>query len=87
MKDCLETQKNMKEFMTPLTLLLRQTKAGYRFKERHAMINHLLYMDDLKLYGKDEAQIDSLVKLVYTFSMDIGMEFGLAKCGVVIQVI
>ena len=41
-------------------------------------------MDDLKLYGKDEAQIDSLVKSVYTFSTDIGMEFGLTKCGVII---
>ena len=41
-------------------------------------------MDDLKLYGKDETQIDSLVKSVYTFSTDIGMEFGLTKCGVII---
>ena len=50
--------------MIPLTLLLRQTKAGYQFKGRHEKINHLLYIDDLKLYGKDEAQIDSLVKSV-----------------------
>ena len=70
--------------MIPLTLLLRQTKAGYQFKGRHEKINHLLCMDDLKLYGKDEAQIDSLVKSVYTFSTDIGMEFGLTKCGVII---
>ena len=42
-------------------------------------------MDDLKLHGKDEAQIDSLVKSVYTFSTDIGMEFGLTKCGVIIR--
>ena len=47
--------------MIPLTLLLRQTKAEYQFKGRHEKINHLLYIDDLKLYGKDEAQIDSLV--------------------------
>ena len=70
--------------MISLTLLLRQTKAGYQFKGRHEKINHLLYMDDLKLYGKDEAQIDSLVKSVYTFSTDTGMEFGLTKCGVII---
>ena len=40
-------------------------KAGYQFKGRHEKVNHLLYMDDLKLYGKDEAQIDSLVKSEY----------------------
>ena len=72
--------------MIPLTLLLRQTNAGHQLKGRHEKINHLLYMDDLKLYGKDEAQIDSVVKSVYTFSTDIGMEFaiGLTKCGVII---
>ena len=72
--------------MIPLTLLLRQTNAGHQLKGRHEKKNHLLYMDDLKLYGKDEAQIDSVVKSVYTFSTDIGMEFaiGLTKCGVII---
>ena len=41
-------------------------------------------MDDLKLFGKSDDQIDSLVQTVFAFSEDIGMEFGLEKCGVVI---
>ena len=41
-------------------------------------------MDDLKLFGKSDDQIDSLIQTVFTFSEDIGMEFGLKKCGVVI---
>ena len=41
-------------------------------------------MDDLKLFGKSEDQIDSLVQTVFIFSEDIGMELGLKKCGVVI---
>ena len=41
-------------------------------------------MDDLKHFGKSEYQIDSLVQTVFIFSEDIGMEFGLKKCGVVI---
>ena len=41
-------------------------------------------MDDLKLYGKSDDQIDSLVQTVFTFSEDICMKFGLKKCGVVI---
>ena len=41
-------------------------------------------MDDLKLFGKSDDQIDSLVQTVFTFSEDIVMEFGLKKCGVVI---
>ena len=38
-------------------------------------------MDCLKLFGKNDYQIDSLVQTVFTFSEDIGMEFGLKKCG------
>ena len=35
-------------------------------------------MDDLKLFAK------SLVNTVYKFSEDIGMEFGIEKCGVLV---
>ena len=37
-------------------------------------------MDDLKLYGKNEKEIDALVNIVRIFSKDICMEFGLDKC-------
>ena len=40
-------------------------------------------MDDLKLFGKSENEIDSLVKTVQQCSTDIGMEFGVSKCAVV----
>ena len=69
--------------MIPLTIILRRCKAAYEFKENER-INHLLFMDDLKLYGKDENQIDSLIQTVYIFSRDIGMEFGVRKCGLII---
>ena len=42
-------------------------------------------MDDLKLFGKNEEQIDSLVKTVQIFSKDIGMEFGIKKCGMLVM--
>ena len=38
-------------------------------------------MDDFKLFAKSNDQIESLVNTVYTFSEDIGMEFGIEKCG------
>ena len=43
------------------------------------MINHRLFMDDLKLFGKSYERIDLLVQTVHTFSIDIGMEFGIKK--------
>ena len=37
-------------------------------------INHLFFMDDLKLFGKSYEQIDSLVQTVHTFSIDAKMQ-------------
>ena len=37
-------------------------------------------MDDLKIYAKDDAELEKLLDTVKTFSDEIGMEFGLDKC-------
>ena len=58
---------------------LRTAKAAYEFSENKDKINHLLFMDDLKLYSRNEKGLDSLVKTVRVFSEDIGMEFGIEK--------
>ena len=42
-------------------------------------------MDNLKLYAKDEKQLDPLVNTVQIFSLDIGMEFGIDKCGILVM--
>ena len=57
-------------------------KFHYEFGDKKARINHLLFMNNLKLFAKSNDQNDSLVNTVYTFSEDIGMEFGIKKCGV-----
>ena len=71
--------------MIPLTTLLRKESMGYRFSKSKKQINHLLFMDDLKLYAKDEADLDKLINVVSVFSRDIGMEFGLDKCAVLVM--
>ena len=38
--------------MIPLSLLLRNVKASYEWVRKEFRLNHLLYMDDLKLFGK-----------------------------------
>ena len=37
-------------------------------------------MDDLKLYGKNHSEIESLLHSVEIFSSDIQMCFGISKC-------
>ena len=68
--------------MLPLTLVLRKMRAGYRLEKNVTPINHLLFMDDLKLYGANKDQLDSLIQVVRIFSQDIKMSFGLEKCDV-----
>ena len=58
---------------------------GYEWFERKLKINHLFFMDDIKLFGKSQNQIDLLVNTVYLLSSDIGMEFGIGKCGVLVM--
>ena len=69
-------------FMVPLSFVLRRSNAGYVWGGRELKINHLLFMDDLTLFWKSYEQINSLVQPVHTFSKDIGIEFGIKKCGV-----
>ena len=57
--------------MIPLTHLLRREVFGYRFKENSSLVNHLFFMDDLKLYGKSEKELRELMNVVNRFSEDI----------------
>ena len=68
--------------MIPMTCVLRKTKLTYTLKNK-SKLNHLLYMDDLKLYAKSQNEIESLIHTVSIFSNDIGMEFGLDKCATI----
>ena len=47
--------------LIPLSIILNKAKEGYSMGKVRAQLNHLLLMDDLKLYGKGKNQLDSLV--------------------------
>ena len=69
----------------PLSLILRKAKAAYEFSESKEKNNHLLYMDNLKLYSQKEKGLDSLVQTARVFSEDIGMEFGTETCATLVM--
>ena len=60
--------------MIPLTHVLCKAKARYT-----------LGGGEKKLYRKSENEIKGLVSTVEVFSQDIGMEFDIKKCGVIIM--
>ena len=55
---------------------------GHGETAKRQLNSHLLYMDDLKLYGRNSDQLDGLLHTVRTFSDDIQMKLGLDKCAV-----
>ena len=69
--------------MIPLSYLLNKESMGYKFGKEGKKINHLLFMDDLKLYGRNRVEVEGLVGVVKKFSDDIGMEFGIDKCATI----
>ncbi|XP_030762164.1 uncharacterized protein LOC115886977 [Sitophilus oryzae] len=66
--------------MIPLSKELESTGIGYNITGQNKRIHHLLYMDDLKLFAKDDKGLDRLLQITKSFSSDICMEFGLNKC-------
>jgi hypothetical protein len=66
--------------LSPLTCESNRSKCGYQIYGTERKINHLLYMDDLKLIWRSEEELGNEIKIVKTFSDDIKMKFGLEKC-------
>ena len=65
--------------MMPLNHILRKGTAGYKLSRSQEKINHLMYMDDIKLFAKSEKELETLIHAVRIYSQDIGMEFGIKK--------
>ena len=65
--------------LNPLSIELNKTKYGYQL-DKQTKINHLFYVDDLKLYGTNDNQLAGLMNTVKHISDDTKMEFGLDKC-------
>ena len=65
--------------LIPLSHTLRKVNAGYQLgKGQHKKINHLLFMDDLKLYGNSKKEAERLKNTVSIFSKATAMEFGIS---------
>ena len=64
--------------MNPLSETIKSTAFGYTVKSGH-LIQHLLYMDDLKLYARNKRDLNALITTVSLFSNDIGMTINVAK--------
>ena len=70
--------------MVPFAMILRQMNPQYHFSASREKVNHLLFIDDLKLYSSCDKELESVVGVVKMFSDDVGMKFGFDKGGVLV---
>ena len=44
-----------------------------------------MYVDDIKLFTKNEKELETLIHTVRIYRQDIGMEFGIEKCAMLVM--
>jgi hypothetical protein len=52
----------------------------YQMYGTERKISHLLYVDDLKVIGRNEEELVNEIQIVKTIGNDIKIKFGLEKC-------
>ena len=57
--------------MIPMTRVLERMEVGYQLKKGGSRINHLMFMDGMKLFGRGTKEIDTLIQPVRIVSGDI----------------
>ena len=73
--------------MMLLNYILKKSTAGYKLsksqkkkKKKKKKINHLIFMDGIKLFAKNKKELETLIQTVKIYSQDIGIKFAIEKC-------
>jgi hypothetical protein len=66
--------------LIPLTEQLNRLNTEYEKHTTKTKVSHLLYMDDVKLIGTSEEELQKQTQTVKNISDNIHMKFGLGKC-------
>ena len=71
--------------MMPLNHILRKCTAGYKLCRSQEMITLLMYMDDIKLFAKNQKELETLIHAFRIYIQYIGMEFSIEKCAMLVM--
>ena len=75
-RDSLLPQVFVIEIM-PRNFILKKCTGSYELREK---INHLMYMNDIRIFTKNEKELKSLIERMEIYNQNIGMKFGIEKC-------
>ena len=71
--------------MMPLNHIIRKCTAGFKVSKSQEKINQLMYMDNIKLFAKNEKELENLIHTVRKYNQDIVMKFGTEKFALLIM--
>ena len=71
--------------MMPLNHIFFKCTVGNKLRRSQKKINHLMNMDDIKLFAKNEKELKTLRHAVRIYSQDIEMEFEKEKCAMLVM--
>ena len=69
----------------PLNHILSKCTAGYKLCRSLEKVNHLMYIDYIKLFAKNEKELETLIHTIRIYSQDIGIEFGIENCAMLVM--
>ena len=67
-------------FVVAMIPPLRKSISRYKLHKLPEKINHLMYMNDIKLFAKNKKELETLIQEVCIYSENVGMKFGREKC-------
>ena len=68
--------------MMSLNDIFRKCAVGYKLSRSQEKINHLMY---IKLFANNEKELKTQIHAIRIYSQDIGMEFGIEKCAMLVM--
>ena len=70
--------------VNPSSFLLSRVEGGFKITDSKSL-NHIFFVDDLKLLARSLTKAKLLLDIITTFSKDIVMTFGQTKCAIIIS--
>ena len=65
--------------------ILRKCTVGYKLSKSQEKINHRMYMEDIKLFDKNEKELETIIQAIRIYNQDIGIKIGTDKCAMLVM--
>ena len=65
--------------MMSFIYIFRKCTEDYKFIKSQEKINHIMYMDNIKIFAKNEKELETSIQTIRIYSKDVGMEVGIEK--------